>query len=324
MRSAVFIEATVYRLRGGYFGAMPARSQLARLLRRIGYVQSAAALAWLVFWLQRSPGLAWGGFALLLLLAPIVLALEFGLLAWIARGDGDVPDASIAQLARAWLGETRQLFQVFYWRQPLRWRAVDDHLPAGGAERTGVVFLHGFMCNRGFWAPWMQRLRALGVPHVAVNLEPVFGEIETSAACVDDAVRRVTALTGGPPLLVCHSMGGLAARNWLRTHGAAARVRHVVTIGTPHHGTWLGRFSRRPNGRQMRLESAWLRALQEHEAANPRPSWTCWYTNCDNIVFPPSTARLDGADNRFLPGLAHVDLAFAPEVMDHTLDLLSR
>jgi triacylglycerol lipase len=33
---------------------------------------------------------------------------------------------------------------------------------------------------------------------------------------------------------------------------------------------------------------------------------------------------LPGADNRLLPGLAHVDLAFAPPVMQQTLAILSR
>jgi hypothetical protein len=74
----------------------------------------------------------------------------------------------------------------------------------------------------------------------------------------------------------------------------------------------------------MRLASAWLLQLEQAEAAQARPPWTCWYSNCDNIVFPPATAMLAGADNRLLAGLAHVDLAFAPEVLEHTLDLLSR
>jgi pimeloyl-ACP methyl ester carboxylesterase len=187
-----------------------------------------------------------------------------------------------------------------------------------------VVFIHGFMCNRGFWAPWMHELRARGSPHVAVNLEPVFGPIEEYAARIDEAVLRVTECTGRKPMLVCHSMGGLAARSWLLTPGAASCVERVVTIGSPHRGTWLGRFSNRANGRQMRLGSSWLRQLEQDEAAQARPPWTCWYSNCDNIVFPPSTATLDTADNRFVPGIAHVALAFQPEVMEHTLALLSR
>jgi pimeloyl-ACP methyl ester carboxylesterase len=303
---------------------MPRTSQLAKLLRTMGLVQALAAFAWLAWWAGRAPLVAWTGFLLLLVLAPVVLAIEFVLLAVVARNDKGVPPASAGQFVRAWMGETRQLFRVFYWRQPLRWRDPEDHLPSDAKGRAGVVFIHGFMCNRGFWAPWMRELRARGSPHAAVNLEPVFGPIDDYAARIDEAVQRVADCTGRRPLLVCHSMGGLAARSWLLTPGAASRVERVVTIGSPHRGTWLGRFSNRANGRQMRLGSSWLRQLELDEAAQPRPPWTCWYSNCDNIVFPPSTATLDTADNRFVPGIAHVDLAFQPQVMEHTLALLSR
>jgi pimeloyl-ACP methyl ester carboxylesterase len=304
--------------------AMSRASRLARLLRTVGLAQAVAALAWLAWWGPRAPIVAWGGAAFVLFLSPVVLAVEFVLLAGVARADRNVPRASACQLARAWAGETRQLFRVFYWRQPLRWRHPEDYLPASGAGQPGVVFIHGFVCNRGFWAPWMRRLQARGQPYVAVNLEPVFGPIEDYAPILEQAVQRVTECTGRRPVLVCHSMGGLVARSWLRSQRAADRVQRVVTIGSPHHGTWLGRFSSMPNGRQMRLGSAWLQQLERDEAAQPRPPWTCWYSNCDNIVFPPSTATLDGADNRFAAGIAHVDLAFAPAVMEHTLAFLSR
>ena len=72
------------------------------------------------------------------------------------------------------------------------------------------------MCNRGVWLHWLGHLRAAGHAHVAVNLEPVLGSIDGYAKAIDDAVRRVTEATGLPPVLVCHSMGGLAARAWLR------------------------------------------------------------------------------------------------------------
>jgi triacylglycerol esterase/lipase EstA (alpha/beta hydrolase family) len=156
---------------------------------------------------------------------------------------------------------------------------------------------------------------------VAVNLEPPFGPIDAYAAAIDDAVARVTAATGRPPLLVCHSMGGLAARAWLRS-SAPGRVCHVVTIGTPHGGTWLGRFSHLHNGRQMRLGSQWVRALPQDIAS--QVPFTCWYSNCDNIVFPASTATLPGADNRLVRGAAHVELAFRPEVFAHALEALRR
>jgi triacylglycerol esterase/lipase EstA (alpha/beta hydrolase family) len=127
-----------------------------------------------------------------------------------------------------------------------------------------------------------------------------------------------------PPLLVCHSMGGLAARAWLRQAEAAAQVERVITIATPHQGTWMARFSRLRNGRQMRARSEWLQQLARDEARRTLPPFTCWYSNCDNIVFPASTATLAGADNRLVAGAAHVELAFRPEVVDATLAWLAR
>jgi triacylglycerol esterase/lipase EstA (alpha/beta hydrolase family) len=196
-------------------------------------------------------------------------------------------------------------------------------IDADARGRQGVVFVHGFMCNRGFWNDWMRRCRALGHPCIAVNLEPVFTTIDDYAPIIDDAVRRMHAATGRAPVLVCHSMGGLAARAWWRARGEGRQLAHVVTIATPHRGTWLARFSRRANGRQMQLQAGWLRDLEVHERQGGLAPVTCWYSNCDNVVFPPSTATLPQADNRFVPGQAHVALAFHPAVREGTLALIA-
>lgn len=303
---------------------VPERSQLARLLQGVLLLQGAAVLAWLAWRWPGAPMQAVAGAIVLAALTPIVLAIEFVLLAVVAGQDGATPRATAAQLARAWLGEVEQMIRVFGWRMPWRWRAQPDHLDPACAGRTGVVFIHGFVCNRGFWTPWMRRLREQGHAHVAVNLEPVFTSIDDYATIVEAAVQRVTQCAGRPPVLVCHSMGGLVARAWLRAGRNGQRVARVITIGSPHQGTWLGRFSSMPNGRQMRLAGAWLEELAGTErAAASKPAFTCWYSNCDNIVFPPSTATLLGADNRLRPGLAHVELAFDRELMDRSLALLA-
>jgi triacylglycerol esterase/lipase EstA (alpha/beta hydrolase family) len=119
-------------------------------------------------------------------------------------------------------------------------------------------------------------------------------------------------------------MGGLAVRAWLKRMRAEARVFHVVTIGTPHRGTWLARFGHGHNGRQMRLLSDWQAQLDHDMPAGRHALFTCWYSNCDNIVFPASTATLPGADNRLVRGAAHVQMAFLPQVMDASLAMLER
>jgi hypothetical protein len=93
----------------------------------------------------------------------------------------------------------------------------------------------------------------------------------------------------------------------------------VITIGTPHAGTWLARFSHLANGRQMRMRGDWLGELGLYATQERHAAFTCWYSNCDNIVFPTSSGALPGADNRLVRGVAHVDLAFDRTVMAQSL-----
>ena len=281
---------------------------IARYQRAIVVCQWLAMAGWLWWCWPRSPGWALVGAAVPFLLFLLVMTVEFAAMHTINRADR-APRARAGQVVVAWWAEVRAAVLVFCWRQPFRHQSQPDWLPAQPTGRRGVVLVHGFMCNRGIWLPWFAPLRDAGHAYLAVNLEPVMSSIDDYAATIDDAVLRVTAATGMAPVLVCHSMGGLAVRAWLRAHHADARVHRVLTLGTPHGGTWLGRFSSAVNGRQMSLAGDWVAALQRAEPAGRAALFTCWYSNCDNIVFPASTAGLAGADNRFVHGLAHVQMA---------------
>lgn len=299
---------------------MQSRSALARLQQAITLSLLFCAAAWLAWHWRDSRLVAIAGFLAISMSYSLVLAAEFIALKVAGRSD-PVSQPTWIELAHAWLCETAAAPRVFCWRQPFRWRAVPDMLeaPRGQPARRGVVFIHGFVCNRGFWNPWMLRLRAMGHPFVAVNLEPVFGSIDRYVPIIEDAVQRVTRATGLAPVLVCHSMGGLAARAWLREQSADQRVHHVITIGSPHHGTWLAQFSHLENGRQLKFQGPWIRELEQGSEPTREGQFTCWYSNCDNIVFPASTATLAGADNRLVRGVAHVQLGFHPRVMDESL-----
>jgi pimeloyl-ACP methyl ester carboxylesterase len=276
--------------------------------------------AWFV--VQGRPVGAVLGAAAILLGYAAFLGAEFVMLACTHRGD-PTPRAGAGLLLRAWWGEVTTAPRVFCWRQPFRSMVESDHLPAQPTGRRGVVLVHGFVCNRGLWNPWMRRLRSDGVAYIAVNLEPVFGSIDDGVPAIADAVRRMTQATGLAPLIVAHSMGGLAARAWRSSAGDASVAHRLITIGTPHQGTWLARFALSLNGRQMQQGSAWLARLQNLEAAaasgDPYAHVTCFFSHCDNIVFPPSMGTLPGADNRHVPATAHVHLAFHEDVYREVL-----
>ena len=299
------------------------RSSVARIQQVATLTAWLLAAGWLAWNWESSPWSAAGGFLLIGLSFSLVLALEFMALRWVDRGDPAALPGAI-ELVRAWAVETVMALRVFCWRQPFRSREIPDLLDssAGLTGRRGVVFVHGFICNRGFWTPWLKLLTASNHAFAAVDLEPVFCSLDDYPPIIDAAVAAVTEATGLPPLLVCHSMGGLAVRAWLKGGDRSGRVHHVVTIGTPHGGTWLGRFSRLPNGSQMGLGSQWLCALDADCIPTASTRFTCWYSNCDNVVFPTSTATLPGADNRLVCGVPHVALAFHPQVIAGTLGLL--
>ena len=63
----------------------------------------------------------------------------------------------------------------------------------------------------------------------------------------------------------------------------------------------------------MALGAAWWRSLEASESAQAFDRFTCFYSHCDNIVFPASNATLAGADNRHVTGAAHVQLLDQPE-----------
>lgn len=296
---------------------------LARLQQFITFSLLALAAGWLAWFYSTAPLLAAAGCLFIVVGYVGVLGAEFLLLRHINKVDA-APPATVAELFNAWLGEALVAPRVFCWRQPFRTHAVPDNLAAHSVVRgqRGVVFIHGFFCNRGFWNPWLERLHGSGHAFVALSLEPVFGSIDDYTPQIDAAVLQVTQATGLPPLLVCHSMGGLAARAWLHTMQGDSAVHHIVTIGTPHQGTWLARFSRSLNGQQMRLASDWQARLDVGMPSGRRALFTCWYSSSDNIVFPTSSAALPGADNRLIRGKAHVQMAFAPQLIGATLAML--
>ncbi|NQW93252.1 MAG: alpha/beta fold hydrolase [Polaromonas sp.] len=284
-----------------------------------------ATVGWLIVFGRSSPVLAFAGFMMIALAYSGFLAIELILARQLNKSD-PVPQPNWRELFAAWQGETITAPLVFCWRQPFWSHCVADQLgpPARVEGRRGVVFIHGLFCNRGLWTPWLTRLQNSDHAFIAVSLEPLFGSIDDYAPQIDEAVLRITAATGLAPLLVCHSMGGLAARAWLKLQKAEARVHHVVTIGSPHRGTWLARFGHGLNCQQMRLLSSWHAAL-DHEMPEDRHAlFTCWYSNCDNIVFPASNATLPGACNRLVRGAAHVHMAFLPEIIQATLALLDQ
>jgi triacylglycerol esterase/lipase EstA (alpha/beta hydrolase family) len=216
--------------------------------------------------------------------------------------------------------------------------ASRDARPAPVAQdRPGPVLLvPGYGGSTSALQVLAERLRDAGRTAVVVTLPgDGTGDLRTSAAVVGDAA--ASALAAGAPSVdvVGFSAGGVTARWWVAKEGGDALARRVVTLGSPHHGTQLAGLGARlglpgcpPACRQLAPDSDLLRTLNSGDETPTGPRWTSVWTDQDEVVTPPDSARLDGATTvvvqRVCPGtaLTHGDLPRSPLVAAVVLEAL--
>ena len=121
-------------------------------------------------------------------------------------------------------------------------------IPVPGPSERGpplpVVLVHGLFGFDRLGVPGakvhyfrgiVRHLERLGCHAHAVRLPAAASVPERAQILVD----KITAMTHDRVDIIAHSLGGLDARYALARLGLAKRVRALVTIGTPHHGTPL-------------------------------------------------------------------------------------
>jgi hypothetical protein len=69
----------------------------------------------------------------------------------------------------------------------------------------------------------------------------------------------------------------------------------------------------------MRMGSEWIEALGRDMSPALAARFVCWWSDCDQIVFPPPTAVLPGAEAHGLRGVGHLALCEREEIWDDVL-----
>lgn len=138
-----------------------------------------------------------------------------------------------------------------------------------------VLLLHGFFSTRRTLDVLEKRLRRDGYGVFTLNLGGLRKAYNTRG--IDDLADFVRAKVDriyarhpgmGPLTVVGHSKGGLVAAYYVKKLGGWRRVRTVVTLGSPFHGTaraWLGLpiAPLAPSLLQLLPGSAFLKRLHE-------------------------------------------------------------
>jgi hypothetical protein len=294
---------------------------VARILRIGGVLELAAAIALAVVLIHY--GLSVVLAVVLAAMLPLVvhgvpLAIEFITGAVIDRRP--VARLGLPALIGVWARETWRSFRVFNIDQP--WRAGFPEAIASDPLRPAVLFVHGYMCNRATWRPWLINHGLSRRWNCAtVNLEPVFGAVDRYALVIHAAVERLRAASGAERVtLVCHSMGGLAARAYLRLHGHHA-VARVITIDTPHHGTLFARLGHGENSRQMQLACDYVRRL----ATSDEPvEFICFASQHDNLIVPRDGQILACAEAVWFERVGHLSMTDNDQVLAKVMEVVER
>ena len=298
---------------------------------RLTLVLELAAYGALGAWLDHLfrwpvPALA-AGAVVLALGARFVLTCLTCLLGWAHRSPRQ-PGHELGPLdvLRYVLGEYRALLTDNLCYLPWESIALRADPPATPTERIPLLLVHGYLSNRGYFRPMVRWLEARDVGPIFVpNFPVLFTSIEDFADALHAQVERITLGCGQPRVvLVCHSMGGLAARRYLQVRGEG-RVARLVTIASPHHGTALANAGLGLNARQMCRGCDFLSELDRAESrTKPGIPALSIYTPHDNLVSPQDTSVLSWARNVAIPGVGHIEIIGSERTFGVLLEELQR
>lgn len=219
---------------------------------------------------------------------------------------------------RLFLAEYLAVLRIFVWLHPFEWLHTRRDAPASGAGPV-ILCIHGYVCNGAYWVTFRRFLQAQDFARTyTINMDPTFGSIEDFAQQVARRVDEVRASTGvDKVVLVGHSMGGLVSRCYVQRHGGADKVSKIITLGTPHLGTYSAKKGPGEDARQMVPGNPWITGLNAETPVNvPIVSI---YSYHDNIIFPQDYSVLPGAKNVGLPGIGHLELAFSKPIQELVL-----
>ncbi len=200
-------------------------------------------------------------------------------------------------------------------RPPLR----SGRLPR--ATGRPLIIVGGYGSSPELYQLFARSFATAGIDavHVVPLIENAFSDIHQNAELVSHYISGL----GSDVDIVAHSEGGLISRAYLKFHGGTQRVRHLVTIGTPHRGL-PPTFRTLPAGaeeavrrarevahrhlgslweqvastaiRQMLEGSEFMTALND-TPATPGPTTYCAIASRHDGIIPFAAASLPDADN---------------------------
>lgn len=140
----------------------------------------------------------------------------------------------------------RDLIAILPWDSKLEWEEVRTLRP----DRPTVILVSGFGARKRTLSIIRKRLMRDGynVLILAMDWQGLsdslrgFYRMAEKLSTLVLALRKQKGMKGAPIYLVAHSAGGLVARYYVQQLGGWHYVEALITLATPHQGTWMAAF----------------------------------------------------------------------------------
>ncbi len=176
-----------------------------------------------------------------------------------------------------------------------------------------IIFVHGLGGNRG---NFLLMAWYMGMMGRSRSYKISFGPGQTldeMAAALASFIRKVKKRTEEPQVeIVAHSLGGLTARMAVCEHRAASSVKTLITLGSPHKGTYSARYGNTSVIKDLRPDSELIKRLN----SKPFPKKTrlvAFFSKNDVFILPPENACLEDAENVEVTPFTHYSYLIDPK-----------
>lgn len=191
------------------------------------------------------------------------------------------------------------------WKEPTKGKAL-------------VILVHGLFHNQGAWVLFRRWLHARGFGTACLSYASWGAQWDETVAAVRQDLENLLAEHPDRDVhLVGHSMGGLLLWAALAQLGDrdGARIRTLVTMGTPFSGSKLSPFALTSLGRYLGYGGETVRQVTDQ----PLPGHVrrlALYSLADNMVLPNSALRCASPDwcEKQTGPISHVAMVHSREV----------
>ena len=186
-----------------------------------------------------------------------------------------------------------------------------------------LVFVHGLAGNCGNFRLMSAYLWLTGRKR-SYSIDFKDRSISKMSDQLAQFIEQIVHVTGEPKVeIVAYSRGGVVSRLAIAKQSLESLVKTLITLGTPHSGTFPARYANTPLTRELLPNSAVFRELSKYPWPKKVRGVTFWSKN-DLLIYPPEGAAMKGTLQVDVSPFTHFSYLVSPRSWELVRRALNR